>query len=103
MENADNIPEYTMKIHKAKVGYVAELFMKENKGGDGAQICSQSLVIKGIYGFDNGCAEECVEVEKYIDNHFSKNMSPSRYDRFVKKAYRKYKMMYIRKLPKVVS
>ena len=78
-------------------------FMKENKGGDGAQICSQSLVIKGIYGFDNGCAEECVEVEKYIDNHFSKNMSPSRYDRFVKKAYRKYKMMYIRKLPKVVS
>ena len=78
-------------------------FMKENKGGDGAQICSQSLVIKGIYGFDNGCSEECVEVEKYIDNHFSKNISPSRYDRFVKKAYRKYKMMYIRKLPKVVS
>jgi len=31
MENAENIPEYTMKIHKAKVGYVAELFIKEKK------------------------------------------------------------------------
>ena len=78
-------------------------FMKEYKGGDEVQICSQSLVIKGIYGLEQGCKEECVEVERFIDNHFSKNMSPSRYDRFAKKAYRKYKMMYLRKLPKVVS
>ena len=78
-------------------------FMKDYKGGDEAQICSQSLVIKGIYGFEHGCQEECAEVEKYIDSHFSNNMSSSRYDRFVRKAYRKYKMMYLRKLPKVVS
>ena len=78
-------------------------FMKEYKGGDDAQICSQSLVIKGIYGFERGCAKECVEVEKYVDSRFSNKMSPSRYDRLTRKAYRKYKMMYLRKLPKVVS
>ncbi len=78
-------------------------FMKDYRGGDEAQICSQSLVIKGIYGFEHGCSQECVEVEKFIDNGFSNNMSSSRYDRFVRRAYRKYKMMYLRKLPKVVS
>lgn len=78
-------------------------FMKEYKGGDEAQICSQSLVIKGIYGFEKGCVDECAEVEKYIDNNFSRSMSPSRYDRFIKRVYRKYRMMYLRKLPKVVS
>ncbi len=78
-------------------------FMKEYKGGDEAQICSQSLVIKGIYGFEKGCVDECAEVEKYIDNNFSRSMSPSRYDRFLKRVYRKYRMMYLRKLPKVVS
>ena len=31
MSNTEDIKEYTMKLHKAKVGYVAELFMKENK------------------------------------------------------------------------
>ena len=31
MEGAGNILEYTMKIHKAKIGYVAELFIKEKK------------------------------------------------------------------------
>ena len=77
-------------------------FMKEYKDGDNAQICSQALVIKGIYGFENGCAEECREVEKIVDNGFSRGMSPSRYDRFVKKVYRKYRLMYLRKLPKVV-
>ncbi len=77
-------------------------FMKEYKDGDNAQICSQALVIKGIYGFERGCAEECREVEKIVDNGFSKGMSPSRYDRFVKKVYRKYRLMYLRKLPKVV-
>ena len=78
-------------------------FMKEYRGGDNAQICSQSLVIKGIYGFEKGCAEECAEVEKYTDSHFSRTMSPSRYDSLIKKVYRKYKLMYLRKLPKVVS
>ena len=76
--------------------------MKEYKDGDNAQICSQALVIKGIYGFEKGCAEECREVEKIVDNGFSRGMSPSRYDRFVKKVYRKYRLMYLRKLPKVV-
>ena len=78
-------------------------FMKEYKDGDNAQICSQALVIKGIYGFENGCQEECKEVEKMVDSGFSRGMSPSRYDRYVRKVYRKYKMMYLRKLPKVVS
>ena len=32
MSTNENIPEYTMKIHKAKVGYVGELLVKENKG-----------------------------------------------------------------------
>ena len=31
MANTENNPEYTMKIHKAKVGYVAELFIKDDK------------------------------------------------------------------------
>ena len=77
-------------------------FMKEYKDGDNAQICSQSLVIKGIYGFEKGCIPECMEVEKFVDSKFSRKMSPSAYDRFVNKVYRKYKMMYLRKLPKVV-
>ena len=78
-------------------------FMREYKGGEESQICSQSLVIKGIYGFEQGCVPECMEVEKYIDSHFSRNMSPSRYDRFARRAYKKFKLMYLRKLPKVVS
>ena len=78
-------------------------FMKEYKGGDNAQICSQALVIKGIYGFERGCVEECNEVEKYIDSRFSRTMSPSRYDNLIRRVYRKYKLMYLRKLPKVVS
>ena len=77
-------------------------FMKEYKDGDNAQICSQALVIKGIYGFENGCQEECKEVEKMVDSGFSRGMSSSRYDRYVRKVYRKYKMMYLHKLPKVV-
>ena len=78
-------------------------YMKEKRGGEEAQICSQSLVIKGIYGYENGCINECEEVEKTIDNSFSRTMGASKYDRFARKVYRKYKMMYIRKLPKVVS
>ena len=78
-------------------------FMKEYKGGDEAQICSQALVIKGIYGFEKGCVEECNEVEKFIDSRFSRTMSPIRYDNLIRRVYRKYKLMYLRKLPKVVS
>ena len=77
-------------------------FMKEYKDGDNAQLCSQALIMKGIYGFEKGCQEECKEVEEYVDNSFSKKMSPSRYDRFVRKVYRKYTLMYLRKLPKVI-
>ena len=77
-------------------------FMKEYKDGDNAQICSQSLVIKGIYGVEKGCINECQEVEKITDSKFSRSMSPSAYDRFVRKIYRKYRLMYLRKLPKVV-
>lgn len=78
-------------------------FMKEYKGGDEAQICSQALVIKGIYGFEKGCIEECNEVESFIDSRFSRTISPSRYDNLIRRVYRKYKLMYLRKLPKVVS
>ena len=77
-------------------------FMKEYKDGDNSQICSQSLVIKGIYGYEHGCVEECREVEKIADSKFSRNMSPSAYDRLMNKIYRKYRLMYLRKLPKVV-
>ena len=31
MNKTENMTEYTMKIHKAKVGYVGELLLKENK------------------------------------------------------------------------
>ena len=31
MESAENNQEYIMKIHKAKIGYVAELNIKEKK------------------------------------------------------------------------
>ena len=78
-------------------------FMKEYRDGDNSQICSQSLVIKGIYGFEKGCSSECREVEKYADSHFSRTMSPFKYDRYIRKVYRKYKLMYLRKLPKVKS
>ncbi len=78
-------------------------YMKEHRGTDEAQICSQSLVIKGIYGFEKGCVIECAEVEKFADSHFSRTMSPLRYDRFARRLFKKYRMMYRRKLPKVVS
>ena len=77
-------------------------FMKEYKDGDNSQICSQSLVIKGIYGFEKGCVAECQEVENISDSKFSRNMSSSAYDRLMNKIYRKYRLMYLRKLPKVV-
>ena len=77
-------------------------FMKEYRDGDNAQICNQSLVIKGIYGFEKGCVPECNVVEKISDSKFSRTISPSAYDRFVRKVYRKYRLMYLRKLPKVV-
>ena len=77
-------------------------FMKEYKGGEDSHICSQALVIKGIYGFETGCIDECREVEETVDSKFSRTMSASRYDRYVRKVYRKYKLMYLRKLPKVV-
>ena len=85
--NSDHIPSY----------------MKNKKGSEEAQICSQSLVIKGIYGYEKGCSQECAQVEKFIDNRFKKSISASGYDRFARKVYRKYKMLYLRKLPKVVS
>jgi hypothetical protein len=31
MEIEENIPEYQLKLHKAKVGYVAELYIKEKE------------------------------------------------------------------------
>ena len=77
-------------------------FMKEDRRDDKSQICSESLVIKGIYGLYPGCCEECRKVEEYVDLKFSPEISQVRYDRLVKKIYRRYKMMYRRKLPKVV-
>lgn len=77
-------------------------FMKEYRDGDNAQICNQSLVIKGIYGFEKGCIPECQEVEKYVDSKFKRGMNGPRYDKYVRNVYRKYKLMYTRKLPKVV-
>lgn len=76
-------------------------FMKDVPGKETSQICDNALIIKGIYGFKHGCEDECVEIEKSIDAGFSSDMSPFRYTRFVKKAYRKYSLMCRRKLPKV--
>lgn len=76
-------------------------FMKENKGENQVQICDQSLVIKGIYGYDPGCSHECRKVEEYVDANYSSGMNPRKYDRLIRRIYRKYKMMYKRKLPKV--
>lgn len=77
-------------------------FMKEYRDGDNAQICSQALVIKGIYGFEKGCIPECQEVEEFVDSKFKRWMNGPRYDKYVRKVYHKYKLMYTRKLPKVV-
>jgi hypothetical protein len=76
--------------------------MKEYRDGDNAQICSQALVIKGIYGFEKGCIPECQEVEEFVDSKFKRWMNGPRYDKYVRKVYHKYKLMYTRKLPKVV-
>lgn len=77
-------------------------FMKKVKGKNSCQICDQSLVIKGIYGLYPGSVRECVKVEEYVDSKFSSDMSSFRYDRYVKRVYGKFKMMYKRKLPKSV-
>lgn len=77
-------------------------YMKKVRGKENSGICSESLVIKGIYNYIPGCPNECREVEKFVDSKFEAGMSACRYDRFAKKAYFKYKLMYKRKLPKVV-
>jgi len=76
-------------------------FMKDQFDGRNSQICSNSLIIKGIYGYAHGCEDECRIVEESIDSRFRLGMSAFAYDRYIRKCYRKYVAMYRRKLPKV--
>jgi hypothetical protein len=64
-----------------------------------SKICSYSLVIKGICGFENGCASECRKVEEYVDSSFSPGMSGWRYDLLLKRIFRKYSRMCRSKWP----
>ncbi len=77
-------------------------FMKEVPGKEKSQICSQSLVMKGIYGIHPGCLKRCMEVEKIVDEKFDSGMSALKYNCYIRNMYRKFKLMYKRKLPKTL-
>lgn len=57
---------------------------------------------KEALGFEYGCESDCREVEKYVDRHFSNDMSVRRYDRFTRRIYRRYHKICAGKSPKMV-
>jgi hypothetical protein len=75
--------------------------MKECTSSSQFNICSNSLIIKGIYGYKTGVADECRNIERFVDSGFSNTISPAKYDSFIKKCYRRYQKMCRGKLPKV--
>ena len=76
-------------------------YMKKSQGSDNAAICDNALALKAALGFEYGCEGDCREVEKYVDRHFSHDMSVRRYDRFTRRIYRRYLKIYVAKSPKM--
>lgn len=77
-------------------------YMKSGNGFDNSLICGYSLVMKGIYGLHPGCMDNCLELEKSIDEGFTPQMRPLRYRSYTKKIGRRLKLMYLRKMPRTV-
>lgn len=65
-------------------------YMKKSGRSDNAAICDAALALKAALGFEHGCEGDCRKVEKYVDRHFSNEMSVRRYDRFTRRIYRNY-------------
>ena len=78
-------------------------FMKKSSSRDNSQICDYSLIVKGIYGYTEGCCEECRKIEEYVDDEFSIDMSRHRYIHLMERSFRRYSVMCRRFLPKVSS
>ena len=77
-------------------------YMKKSRESDNAAICDAALALKEALGFEYGCESDCREVEKYVDRHFSNEMSVRRYDRFTRRIYRRYHKICAGKSPKMV-
>lgn len=77
-------------------------YMKKSRESDNAAICDAALALKEALGFEYGCESDCREVEKYVDRHFSNDMSVRRYDRFTRRIYRRYHKICAGKSPKKV-
>ncbi len=65
-------------------------FMKKSGVSDNAAICDAALALKEILGFEYGCEDDCREIEKYVDGHFSNEMKLRHYDRFTGRIYHLY-------------
>lgn len=76
-------------------------YMKRGQDSDNAAICDDALALKGKFGFEHGCENECREVEKFVDRRFSNSMSPRGYDRMTRRIYRRYRRLCVGKSPKM--
>ena len=77
------------------------LYLKKSLESDNSALCDESLALKGRFGFEHGRGNDCREVEKYVDSHFSNAMPVRRYDRFVRRIYRRYLRICAVKPPKM--
>ena len=77
-------------------------YMKKSRESDNSAICDDALTLKAAFGFEYGCEEACRKVEKYVDLHFSNDMSVQRYDRFARRIYHRYLKICLSKSPKMV-
>ncbi len=76
-------------------------FMKKSQESENSAICDAALALKSAFGFEHGCEEDCREVERFVDDHFSNEMSLRRYDRFTRRIYRRYNKICVGKQPKM--
>ena len=76
-------------------------YMKKSRFVENAALCDDALALKEIFGFEHGRENECREVEKYVDRHFSNSMPVGRYDRFLRRIYRRYLKICAVKPPKM--
>ncbi len=72
-------------------------YMKKSGGSGNAAICDAALSLKETLGFEYGCEDNCRDVEKFVDSHFSNEMPLRRYVRFTKKIYRRYQKICVGK------
>ena len=76
-------------------------FMKKSRGSDNAALCDAALASKEVFGFERGREDECREVEIFVDSRFSNTMPLRRYDRFLRRIYRRYQKICAVKPPKM--